>query len=107
MRQNYLSVAQPGQSSGLISRAPLVQIQPSAPTFCRLSSGVESARLWTGRALVRDQQAVPYFTAHLGFLELQNYNAAQYYLKLFDEYISRYSKYTLPGNAIDAYGGRW
>jgi len=52
-------------------------------------------------------EAVPYFTAHLGFLELQNYNAAQYYLKLFDEYISRYSKYTLPGNAIDAYGGRW
>lgn len=51
--------------------------------------------------------AVPYFMAHLGFLELQNYNAAQYYLKLFDEYMSRYQKYTQPGGAIDAYGGRW
>lgn len=52
-------------------------------------------------------EAVPYFMAHLGFLELQNYNAAQYYLKLFDEYVSRYSKYALPGNAVDPYGGRW
>lgn len=52
-------------------------------------------------------EAVPYFMAHLGYLELQNWNAAQYYLKLFDEYVSRYSKYSLPGNQIDAYGGRW
>jgi hypothetical protein len=52
-------------------------------------------------------EAVPYFMAHLGFLELQNYNAAQYYLKLFDEYVSRYQKYSLPGNQIDPYGGRW
>jgi hypothetical protein len=52
-------------------------------------------------------EAVPYFMAHLGFLELQNFNAAQYYLSLFDQYVSRYQKYTLPGNAVDPYGGRW
>ncbi len=51
--------------------------------------------------------AVPYFIAHLGYLELQNFNAAQYYLSLFDQYMGRYQKYTQPGNAIDAYGGRW
>ena len=51
--------------------------------------------------------AVPYFMAHLGFLELQNFNAAMGYKNLFDEYMSRYQKYVQPGQQIDAYSGRW
>ncbi len=51
--------------------------------------------------------AVPYFAAHLGMTELQNYNAAQYFLGLFDQYMRRYQQYTQPGGQIDAYGGRW
>lgn len=51
--------------------------------------------------------AVPYFAAHLGMLELQNYNASKYYLDLFDQFVRRYQQYTQPGTGIDAYSGRW
>jgi hypothetical protein len=45
--------------------------------------------------------------AHYAMAELQNYNASAFYKAQFDEWASRYIKYTLPGRAIDAYGGRW
>lgn len=50
--------------------------------------------------------AVPYFAAHLAYLELQNLNAAEYYLKLYDTMVHRYSAYSRPGRAINPYG-RW
>jgi hypothetical protein len=50
--------------------------------------------------------AVPYFAAHLAFLELQNLNAAKFYLDLYDNMVHRYSAYARPGRAINPYG-RW
>lgn len=52
-------------------------------------------------------EGVPWLMAHYGMIELQNYNAAAFFKAQFDEWISRYIKYTRPGGAIDAYGGRW
>lgn len=52
-------------------------------------------------------EGVPWLIAHYGMIELQNYNAAAFFKAQFDEWISRYIKYTLPGRQIDAYGGRW
>ena len=49
-------------------------------------------------------EAVPYFAAHLAFLELQNYNAGEYYLKLFDKMLQRYSDYARPGRVTNIYG---
>jgi hypothetical protein len=51
-------------------------------------------------------ETVPYFAAHLAFLELQNLNAAQFYLNLYDAMVHRYSAYARPGRAINPYG-RW
>jgi hypothetical protein len=48
--------------------------------------------------------AVPYFAIHLGFLELQNYNAANFYLELYDKMLLRYSQYARPGQRINVYG---
>lgn len=48
--------------------------------------------------------AVPYFALHLAFLELQNFNAANYYLDLFDKMLHRYSTYARPGGRINPYG---
>ena len=48
--------------------------------------------------------AVPYFAAHLAFLELQNGNAARQYHDLFDERVKRFSVYTRPGRASNPYG---
>jgi len=50
------------------------------------------------------QDAVPYFAAHLAFLELQNFNAAQGYLTLFDNFLLRYSNYARRGRAVNPYG---
>lgn len=50
--------------------------------------------------------AVPYFAAHLAFLELQNLNSAKFYLELYDNMVHRYSAYVRPGRAINPYG-RW
>ena len=50
--------------------------------------------------------AVPYFAAHLCYLGLQNLNAAQYYMNLYDEMVHRYSAYARPGRHINPYG-RW
>lgn len=49
---------------------------------------------------------VPYFAAHLAYLELQNMNAGQFYLKLFDEMTQRKSTYARPGRWSNPYG-RW
>lgn len=48
--------------------------------------------------------AVPYFAAHLAFLELQNLNAAKYYLELYDSMVHRYSAYARPGRMTNPYG---
>jgi hypothetical protein len=48
--------------------------------------------------------AVPYFALHLAFLELQNFNGANYYLDLFDKMLHRYSTYARPGMRINPYG---
>jgi hypothetical protein len=50
--------------------------------------------------------AIPYFSAHLAFLELQNLNSAKFYLDLYDAMVHRYSAYVRPGRAINPYG-RW
>jgi hypothetical protein len=50
---------------------------------------------------------VPWLMAYYSMIELQNYNAAAFFKGQFDEWISRYIKYTNSGRAIDAYGGRW
>lgn len=48
--------------------------------------------------------AVPYFAAHLCYLELQNFNAGKGYLDLFDKMLLRYSQYARPGGAANRYG---
>jgi hypothetical protein len=48
--------------------------------------------------------AVPYFALHLAFLELQKFNAANYYLDLFDKMLHRYSTYARPGMRVNPYG---
>jgi hypothetical protein len=50
--------------------------------------------------------AVPYFSAHLAYLEMQNLNAAKFYLDLYDNMVHRYSAYARPGRATSPYG-RW
>ncbi len=50
--------------------------------------------------------AVPFYAAHLGFLELQNGNTARQYLELYDERMKRLGAYTRPGRAVNPYG-RW
>ena len=47
-----------------------------------------------------------YFAAHLSYLDLQNFNAAQFYLNLFDQHLLRYSQYARIGRAVNIYG-RW
>jgi hypothetical protein len=51
--------------------------------------------------------AVPYFMAHLCYLELQNGNKARGYLDLFDRQMNRYSIAARPGRATNPNGGRW
>lgn len=47
---------------------------------------------------------VPYFAAHLCYLELQNFNAANFYLELFDKMLLRQSHYARSGRAANPYG---
>lgn len=51
--------------------------------------------------------AVPFMAAYFGFLELQNMNAAKFYLDQFDMWLRRHQQYVKPGTGIDAYGGRY
>jgi hypothetical protein len=48
--------------------------------------------------------AVPWMAAHLAFLELQNLNAAAYYLDQFDKWIHRHSFAAQPGRVSNPYG---
>jgi len=48
--------------------------------------------------------AVPYFSAHLGMLELQNYNAAKFYLDLYEKQLNVYSRSARIGRAVNIYG---
>lgn len=48
--------------------------------------------------------AVPYYAAHLAYLELQNHNFARSFEEMFDRRMSRFGAYTLPGRATSMYG---
>ena len=48
--------------------------------------------------------AIPQLAAHYAFLELQNYNAAEYYRKLFVDWMHQYSAGARPGRATNAVG---
>lgn len=48
--------------------------------------------------------AVPYYAAHLAFLELQNGNSARMYEDLFDKRLHQMGSYSLRGRAISQYG---
>lgn len=48
--------------------------------------------------------AIPYFSAYLGYLELQNANMARFYLDQFDSFLLRYSTYARPGIRVNPYG---
>lgn len=48
--------------------------------------------------------AVPYYAAHLAFLELQNYNVAKMYSDLYEKKVMDYSRFARPGRAINPYG---
>lgn len=50
------------------------------------------------------QDAVPYFATHLAFLELQNLNAARFYLDLHDNMVHRYSAAAAPTRMVNPYG---
>ena len=49
-------------------------------------------------------QCVPFYAAHLAFLELQNLNSATFYLNLYDQMVHRYSAYARPGRMTNPYG---
>ena len=48
--------------------------------------------------------SVAYFAAHYAMMELQNFNAAKYYLELFDKFAQRYSDYARAGRLTNPYG---
>ena len=48
--------------------------------------------------------AVPYFAAHLAYLELQNLNAAKFYDDLFHQRLSGYSSASRSGRRMNPYG---
>lgn len=48
--------------------------------------------------------AVPYYALHLSYLSLQNFNAAKFYLDLYNDRVSRYSRYARPGRRSNPYG---
>lgn len=50
--------------------------------------------------------AVVYFAAHLAMLELQNFNAAKFYLQLYEQMAQRFSDYARAGRITNPYG-RW
>lgn len=49
-------------------------------------------------------EAVPYMAAHLAYLELQNFNAAKFYLDLFEKMTLGYSNYARAGRVTNPYG---
>lgn len=49
-------------------------------------------------------EAVPFYAAHLAYLELQNFNYAKGYLDLYEKFALRYSQYARPGRVVNPYG---
>ena len=47
---------------------------------------------------------VKFYAAHMAYLELQNFNAAQYYLNLFDNMTLRKSQYARVSRVVNPYG---
>ncbi len=68
------------------------------PTDMSLDNSIPEAipQPWT--------DAVPYFAAHLAYLELQNLNAAKFYGEEFDKRTLGYSSYARPSRAVNRYG---
>lgn len=50
------------------------------------------------------RDAVKFYACHLAFLELQNFNAAQGYLALYEKFAQRYSNFARIGRAVNPYG---
>lgn len=50
------------------------------------------------------QDGIPFLAASYAFLEIQNYNAGEYYKKLFMEWLARYSVGARPGRRTNPYG---
>ena len=48
--------------------------------------------------------AVPYMAAHLGLIELQNYNASKFMLDLYEKRALFYSQTVRIGRALNQYG---
>lgn len=49
-------------------------------------------------------ETVPYFAAYLAYMELQNMNAAAFYLEQYDKFAGRYSRYSRIGRVVNNYG---
>lgn len=49
-------------------------------------------------------EAVPFYAAHLAYLQMQNLNAANYYEGLYEKMVSKYAAYARVGRAINPYG---
>lgn len=50
------------------------------------------------------QDAVSFYATHLAYLDLQNLNAAEYYRKLYDDLVHRFSAYARSGRMTNPYG---
>ncbi len=50
------------------------------------------------------QDAVPYFAAHLAFMELQQFNSAKALLDLYEKMAQAYSNYARVGRVVNPYG---
>lgn len=48
--------------------------------------------------------AVAFYATHLAFLEQQNFNAAEYYRKLFDDLMPKFGKTARPWRTVNPYG---
>lgn len=109
--QQYLYIptmcAQYGQgTNGSIYLYPIpsTAYQFELDCFCLPSDMIDNTSFEAIPQPWRD--AVPYFAAHLCYLELQNLNAAKFYLDLYDNMVHRYSAYARPGRMVNIYG-RW
>lgn len=107
--QQYLYVptvcAQYGQgSNGSIYMYPIpsTAYQFELDCFCIPSDLIDDTSY---EAIAKPwDDAVPYFAAHLAYLELQNLNSAKFYFDLYDQMVHRYSAYARPGRVTNIYG---
>lgn len=49
--------------------------------------------------------AVPYYAAHLAMISFQNWNSARAFEAKFDDRMTRFGGYVLPGRRVNPYGG--